>query len=66
VIDINDNLGILKIQSKEPPIMYDQQTEITLEKLKQWIQMEAETKEPVYDEGGDQGGTFFFFIYFRG
>jgi hypothetical protein len=39
--------------------MYDQQTEITLEKLKQWIQMEAETKEPIYDEGGDQGGNFF-------
>jgi hypothetical protein len=40
--------------------MYDQQTEITLEKLKQWIQMEAETKEHVYDEGGDQAGMLFF------
>ena len=42
--------------------MYDQQTEITLEKLKQWIQMEAETKEPVYDEGGDGVGMSFFFL----
>jgi hypothetical protein len=39
--------------------MYDQQTEITLEKLRQWAEMEAETKDPVYDDAADGTGNFF-------
>ena len=40
--------------------MYDQQVEITLEKLRQWAELEAQEKQPVYDYGDHQAGNFYF------
>lgn len=53
-IDINDHLNIVKILSREKPICYDQKVEVTVEKLRQWAEMEAQEKAPAYDYEADQ------------
>ena len=53
-VDVNDHQNIVKILNREKPICYDQKVEVTVEKQRQWAEMEAQEKAPAYDFGTDQ------------
>ena len=53
-VDVNDHQNIVKILNREKPICYDQKVEVTVEKQRQWAEMEAQEKAPVDHFGTDQ------------